>query len=67
MFLSGVYPSANPKVVEGSLIGHKTWLSPSLSRLQRGDKNGVGIKGGVVQGGEGSRGCLDPLLPPRLL
>ena len=32
-FLSVVYPGADPKVAEGSPVGHKTGLSPSLPGL----------------------------------
>ena len=60
-FLSCVYPSANPKVMEGGLIGYKTGLSPLLSRLRGGDKDGVGIMGGVVRRGEGVQRALVPL------
>jgi len=53
LLCSQVYPSMDPKVMEGSLIGNKTGLSPSLSRLQGGDKDGVSIGGGIVQGRKG--------------
>ena len=52
-FLRGVYPGANPKVAEGGPVGHETGLSPLLPRLRGGDKDGVGIMGGIIGGGEG--------------
>ena len=57
-FLRRIYPGANPKVAEGSPIGHQTSLSPSLSRFRGGDKDGAGIVGGVVRGGEGIQGAF---------
>ena len=33
MLLSCINPGANPKVIEGSLIGYETQLSPPLARL----------------------------------
>jgi len=58
--LSLVYPSANTKVAEGHTIGDKTGLSPSLARLQRGDKDGTSISGGFVRGGEGIQRAFPP-------
>ena len=60
-FRNVVYPSVNPKVAEGGPIGHKTRLSPPLSRLRRGDKDGASIMGGVVGRGEGVQRALGPL------
>jgi len=50
----------NPKVTEGSLIGHKTWLGPSLPCFQRGDKGGMSIGGGIVRGGKEVLRVFDP-------
>ena len=51
VLFSHVNPCTNPKVTEGSLIGHKTGLSPLLSGLQEGDQDGMSIEQGVVGGG----------------
>ena len=66
-FLSGVYPSANPKVTEGGSIGHKTGLSPPLARLRRGDKDGTSVMGGVVRRGEGVQRALRPFASSALV
>ena len=57
-FFSVIYPSADPKVAEGSPIGHETGLGPPLPRLRREDKDGTGVKGGVVRRGEGVQRAL---------
>ena len=59
-FLNGIYPSTNPKVAEGGPVGHKTRLSPLLARLQRGDKDGASVVGGIVGRGEGVQRALLP-------
>ena len=51
LLFSRVYPSANTKVAEGRLIGEETGLSPVLSGLRRGDKDGASVSGGIVGGG----------------
>ena len=60
VLFSHIYPSANPKVTEGSPIGHKTGLSPLLPRLRRGDKDGLSVMRGIVRGGEGVQRMLWP-------
>ena len=62
LLLSHVNPSANLKVAEGSLIDLKTRLSPLLPWLQRGDKDGASIMGGVIEGGKGVQRALQPAM-----
>ena len=58
--LSLVYPSVNTEIVEGHPIGNKARLSPSLTRLQGGDKDGTSVGGGFVGGGKGVQRVFPP-------